>query len=408
MKAEIITVGTEIMVGSILNTNAKYLSGKLVELGIETCYHTSVDDNEERLTKVINIALERADIIITSGGLGPTQDDLTKEVISKALGLELIKDLEVEKNLVKMFNKVNRPMTDNNRKQAVKPIGSEFIINDNGTAPGIYINKDNKKIIMLPGPPKELVPMFENYVVDLIKDENYAIIIKSINTIGIGESTLEVELKKLAIYDKDIEIATFAKEGYCEIKLVGRGSDKKELENKILNSIRTIEEELGEYIYGYDNETIAEILIKNLNKKRYILAVCESCTGGSISSKITSIPGASNVFDRGLVTYSNSSKVSELGVSPSTLEKHGAVSEETAYEMAKGLIEKSKADIVLSITGIAGPDGGSVDKPVGLVYMCVMNNKDYEVKKHMFTGSRITIQERATIRALAEINRFLQ
>lgn len=408
MRAEIITVGTEIMVGSILNTNSKYISSKLVELGIETCYHTSVDDNDERLTNVINIALDRADVIITTGGLGPTQDDLTKEVISKALGLKLIKDLDVESNLVKMFSKMNRPMTDNNRKQAVKPENSDFIKNDNGTAPGIFIYKDNKKIVMLPGPPKELIPMFENSVVDLIKDDNYSIIINSINTIGIGESSLEVELKSLDIYDKDLEIATFAKAGSCEVKLIGRGSNKKELENKINNAIIKIEEKLGAYIYGYDNEPIAEVLVKNLVNKNYTIAICESCTGGLISSMITNVAGASNVFDRGLVTYSNNSKVSELGVNTLTLTKYGAVSEETAYEMAKGLLEKAKTDIVLSITGIAGPDGGSENKPVGLVYICVMSKKEYEVKKHMFSGNRSTIQERASIRALAEINKFLQ
>ena len=186
MKAEIITVGTEIMVGSILNTNSRYLSKKLTEIGIETLYHTSVDDNEDRLKEVINIALNRADIIITSGGLGPTQDDLTKEVVANALGLKLIKDVEIETALVNRFERLNRPMTDNNRKQANKPEGSEFIKNDNGTAPGIFVNNNNKKIIMLPGPPKELMHMFETYVIDIIK-EDFSILIKSINTIGIGD-----------------------------------------------------------------------------------------------------------------------------------------------------------------------------------------------------------------------------
>ena len=408
MIAEIITVGTEIMIGSILNTNSKYISSKLVELGIQTCYHTSVDDNDERLTNVINIALNRADVIITTGGLGPTQDDLTKEVISKALGLKLIKDLDVESNLVNMFSKMNRFMTDNNRKQAVKPENSEFINNDNGTAPGIFIYKNNKKIVMLPGPPKELIPMFENSVVNLIKDDNYSIIVNSINTIGIGESSLEVELKSLDIYDKDIEVATYAKGGSCEVKLIGRSTNKKELENKINNAIIKIEEKLGEYIYSYDNEPIEEVLVKNLVSKNYTIAICESCTGGLISSMITNIAGASKVFDRGLVTYSNNSKVTELGVNILSLEKYGAVSEEIAYEMAKGLLEKAKTDIVLSITGIAGPSGGSKEKPVGLVYICVMSTEKHVVTKLMLSGNRNTIQERSAIRALAEINKFLK
>lgn len=407
MKAEIITVGTEIMVGSILNTNARYLSAKLVEIGIEPLYHTSVDDNEERLNECIKIALNRADIIITTGGLGPTQDDLTKEVIGKALNLKLIKDEEVERELEERFNRLNRPMTDNNRKQAFKPEGSKFIENENGTAPGIYINTDNKKIIMLPGPPKEILPMFEKHVVDLIK-ENYAIMIKSINTIGIGESNLEEELKKLDIYEDNFDIATFAKNGSVEIKIIGRGSDSRVVESKMKDKITKIESIFGKYIYGYDNATIAEALIEVLKEENKILSVCESCTGGKISSQITSIPGASSIFDRCIVTYSNNAKIKELGVKSTTLQEYGAVSKETAYEMAKGLLEKTQSDIVISITGIAGPDGGSDEKPVGLVFMCIMDNNNHTVLDYIFTGDRVTIQDRATVRALFEAYKFLK
>jgi nicotinamide-nucleotide amidase len=406
MKAEIITVGTEIMVGSILNTNARYLSKKLVEIGIEPLYHTSVDDNEERLKDVIKLALNRADIIITTGGLGPTQDDLTKEVIADALGLKLIKDAEVETALEDRFISLNRPMTDNNRKQAFKPEGSEFIKNENGTAPGIYIKTDNKKIVMLPGPPKELIPMFENTVIDLIK-ENYAIIIKSINTIGIGESNLEVKLKSLDIYEENFDIATYAKDGSVEIKIIARGTDSKEVEMKLKDKISKIEAKIGKYIYGYDNISIAEVLIETLKSKNKIMSICESCTGGKISSQITSIPGASKVFDRCIVTYSNNAKIEELRVNPDTLQEYGAVSKETAYEMAKGLLEKTKSDIAISITGIAGPDGGSEEKPVGLVFMCIMDRENHKVLDYIFTGDRAIIQDRAAIRSLFEAYKFL-
>lgn len=406
MKAEIITVGTEIMVGSILNTNARYLSKKLVEIGIEPLYHTSVDDNEERLKDVIKLALNRADIIITTGGLGPTQDDLTKEVIADALGLKLIKDAEVETALEDRFIRLNRPMTDNNRKQAYKPEGSEFIKNENGTAPGIYIKTDDKKIVMLPGPPKELIPMFENTVIDLIK-ENYAIIIKSINTIGIGESNLEVKLKSLDIYEENFDIATYAKDGSVEIKIIARGTDNKEVEMKLKDKISKIETKIGKYIYGYDNISIAEVLIETLKSKNKIMSICESCTGGKISSQITSIPGASKVFDRCIVTYSNNAKIEELSVNPDTLQEYGAVSKETAYEMAKGLLEKTKSDIAISITGIAGPDGGSEEKPVGLVFMCIMDKENHKVLDYIFTGDRAIIQDRAAIRSLFEAYKFL-
>lgn len=406
MKAEIITVGTEIMVGSILNTNSKFLSERLVDLGIEAYFHTSVDDNEERLTQVINIALDRADIIITSGGLGPTQDDLTKEVIARSLGLDLVKDEEIEKALENRFAKMNWKMTDNNRKQAIRPSGAEFIKNDNGTAPGIYINLKDKKIIMLPGPPKELQPMFDNYVVDLIKN-NYSIIIKSINTIGIGESALEIELKSLDIYEDEFEIATFAKDGSCEIKIIGKGNDRNLLNDKLNKKVSIIQEKIGQFIYGYDNVKIEEVLTNKLKDMKYILSLCESCTGGKISGKITSVPGASSVFDRGIITYSNKAKIEELNVKSDTLDQFGAVSEETAFEMAKGLLKKTKSDIVLSITGIAGPDGGSPEKPVGLVYMCIMDKNNYKIVKNIFSGNRIAIQERAATRALAELNNYL-
>lgn len=408
MRAEIITIGTEIMVGAILNTNSRYLSNKLVELGIETLYHTSVDDNASRLTEVINIALDRADIIITSGGLGPTQDDLTKEVVSKSLGLELSIDKEAEATLIKRFEAYhgNRKMTENNRKQATKPKGSKLIKNDHGTAPGVFIEKNLKKIIMLPGPPRELVPMFEHYVMDLIRDD-FSIEVKSINTIGIGESTLEAELRTLDIFEDGFDIATFANPGNCEIKIIARAMDREILQEKMLNKISIIRDHFKDYIYGYDNISIEEVLVQRLIEKNYTLSFCESCTGGKISSKITSVPGASQVFDRGLITYSNKAKMDELGVSSITLEEHGAVSEETAYEMAKGLIDKTNSDIVLSITGVAGPGGGTEDKPLGLVYMCIMSKEGHKILKNNFVGNRVTVQERATMTALWQLNKYL-
>lgn len=408
MRAEIITIGTEIMVGAILNTNSRYLSNKLVELGIETLYHTSVDDNASRLTEVINIALDRADIIITSGGLGPTQDDLTKEVVSKSLGLELSIDKEAEATLIKRFEAYhgNRKMTENNRKQATKPKGSKLIKNDHGTAPGVFIEKNLKKIIMLPGPPREMVPMFEHYVMDLIRDD-FSIEVKSINTIGIGESTLEAELRTLDIFEDGFDIATFANLGNCEIKIIARAMDREILQEKMLNKISIIRDHFKDYIYGYDNISIEEVLVQRLIEKNYTLSFCESCTGGKISSKITSVPGASQVFDRGLITYSNKAKMDELGVSSITLEEHGAVSEETAYEMAKGLIDKTNSDIVLSITGVAGPGGGTEDKPLGLVYICIMSKEGHKILKNNFVGNRVTVQERATMTALWQLNKYL-
>ena len=407
MIAEIISVGTEITTGSILNTNTKYLSTKLMELGIETYYHSTVDDHKDRLSQVVNIALDRADIIITTGGLGPTEDDLTKEVISQTLGLELEMNWDMEQSIREMFTKINRTMTDNNRKQAIKPKDSQFITNENGTAPGIYINKDNKKIIMLPGPSSEMNAMFEKYVIPLIK-EDYTIINRSINLYGIGESTLEFQLKEMPIwYYDNIVIATFAKTGDIEIKIIGKGKDRRTVENQINKIMKIIIARFKEFIFGYDNIRIEEVVYKLLIDKNLKLGLCESCTGGLISSRFTRIPGASNVLDRGIVTYSNQAKVEELDVDSNIIDKFGAVSGETAFAMAEGLLKKTNLDIVLSITGIAGPSGGSDLKPVGLVYICIMDRNKHKIIKFKINGHRASIQNKAVTYAFAEIRKFL-
>lgn len=407
MVVEVITIGTEILLGSIMNTNANYLSRQFVGLGLETHYHTTVDDDKFRLESVLKIALERADIIITTGGLGPTDDDLSKEVLANTLGLEMIKDSKAEEHLLNKFKSIKSKMTKNNLKQIYKPKGSKLITNDRGTAPGIYIENGNNKIIMLPGPPKEMTYMFENYVLDLIKDK-YHILTKSINTFGIGESKLEEELKTLDIYENGFDIATFAHLGTCEIKIIGKGSDIGLIMSKIEDKVRIVEGKFDQYIYGYDNESLQEILVKNLKNSNYTISSCESCTGGLLASKITSITGASQVFELGIVTYSNNSKIQELGVSNDTLERFGAVSEEAAHEMAKGLYDKSKANIVVSITGIAGPGGGSKEKPVGLVYFCIMVNGKTRIVKKIFSGDRLRIQEGAANTALWELNKIFK
>lgn len=407
MIAEIISIGTEITTGSILNTNTKYLSEKLMELGIDVFYHTSVDDNKDRLSQVLNIALNGADIIITTGGLGPTEDDLTKEVISNTLGLELEMDHIMENNIMAMFKDKDRPMSDNNRKQAKKPKGSSFITNDYGTAPGIYIDLDRKKILMLPGPPHELIPMFENYVYPIIK-EDYSILSRSINIYGIGESSLESRLKELPIWNyNNIIVATFAKAGQIEIKIIGKGKIKELVEKQIHEIMKIIILEFNEYIFGYDNILIEEVVFKMLHEGKLRLGLAESCTGGLISSKFTRIPGASDVLDRAIVSYSNLSKIEELGVDKEILKLYGAVSSETAFAMAKGLMTRTNLDICLSITGIAGPGGGTTDKPIGLVYLCIMSRDKHKVIKCHFNGNRATIQNRAATRAFIEIRKFL-
>ncbi len=407
MKAEIISIGSEITTGSVLNTNSKFIANRLLEIGIETYYHTSVDDNEDRLIKVIRTALDRVNLIITTGGLGPTADDLSKETISQALGIELESDSAMEEDLKSKFMRINQEMPSNNLKQAKKPIGSNFLNNSIGTAPGIYINLGNNKIIMLPGPPKEMELMFDKEVVPLLHESNN-IIKKSINLIGIGESQLEMQLKDLINAFPNINISTFVNDEGVEIRIIGNGESLNSLQEEVNSIIKIISSRFDKYVYGFDNIPLANIVFEILMEKGYKIGFCESCTGGLISSRFSQISGVSEVFDRSIVTYSNLSKVEEVGVSKATLEEYGAVSEETAMEMANGLLNKSKnLDIVLSVTGIAGPNGGTKEKPVGLVYLCISSRKLSKVIKYNLTGTRKSIQEKVTTRAFSELRKFL-
>lgn len=406
MIAEIITIGSEITTGSTLNTHSQYISSKLLELGVETYYHTSVDDNKERVKDIINISLQRANLIITTGGLGPTDDDLTKEVISDALGLKLVNDKDMEENIRNIFGKLSKSMPINNLKQASKPEGSRFLKNAIGTAPGIFLCKDNKKIIMLPGPPREMKLMFINEVIPLIH-EDFNIVSRTVNIIGIGESQLEMEIKDLINMDSNIMVATFAKEGEVQVKIIGKGKEKNIVENKVNTIIEILQDRFQDYIYGFDNIPIEMVVFNLLKEKNYKIGFCESCTGGLISSRLSHIPGVSQVFDRSIVTYSNDAKMEEVGVSPNTLKNYGAVSKETAIEMANGLLTRKNLDISLAVTGIAGPDGGTEEKPVGLVYLCISTKERSLPIKCNFNGNRESIQNKTATRAFFELRNFL-
>ncbi|HHV27292.1 MAG TPA: competence/damage-inducible protein A [Tissierellia bacterium] len=406
MKSEIISVGSELLLGNTVNTNASFLSRKLAELGIDVFYHTVVGDNVYRLKTITKIALDRSDLIIYTGGLGPTEDDLTKEVVSETLGVDLELDNVHLAKLKKYFEKRNMKMTDNNIKQAYIIKDSKVLNNDIGTAPGVFLNWKDKKIILLPGPPTEMKTMFNNYTAPLLKQDSI-IKSKTIRTMGIGESSLEELIKDLVIEQSNPTIATYAKQGQVEIQVTGKGNNEKEIDLIIDPLVKEIDKRLGEYIYSYNNESIEEVFFKQLKKNHMTVAFCESCTGGLVSSRFTAIPGASQVFERGIVTYSNNSKIEELNVKESTLKTYGAVSEETAKEMAIGLLNKSNVDMALSITGIAGPTGGTKDKPVGLVYIGLASKDKSYVIKNIFTGSRQDIQNKAANKVFVEGRKYL-
>lgn len=406
MKAEIISIGTEITTGSTLNTNSYFISNSLLEYGIETTHQTSVDDNIERLKKVIEIALDRSDLIITTGGLGPTEDDLTKETVAEYLNLKLKKDEDMKQKIIQLLGKYEN-IPKNNFKQANLIENSKFLKNTVGTAPGIYLEHGDKTIILLPGPPREMEVMFLNEVIPSLKKNDIKIIKKSINLTGIGESLVEEKIKDIIKMYTDIEVATFGKIQGVEIKMIGRGSDLNTLENKINHLQRLIDARFNDKVYSYNNEPIEKIVFELLEKNNLKISFAESCTGGLLSSKFIRQSGISKVFDRSFVTYSNKSKVEELDVSKKTLLDFGAVSEETSIEMLKGVLNREDTDLAVSITGIAGPRSDSTNKPVGLIYVSIGNANKVITKKLEFIGTRRSIQDRVVDYALFEIRKFI-
>lgn len=402
MKAEIIAVGTELLLGDILNSNAQYLSQELALLGIEVYYQCVVGDNPKRLEETLETSFNRSDIVITTGGLGPTDDDLTKEIGSKYFDEELILDEVAFSRIKKYFDKIGKEMTPNNKKQAMVPENNKTVMyNQNGTAPGIIIEKDNKILIMLPGPPKEVFPMFENQVKPFLEiSRNATFISEVLRVADVGESALETRVKDLIDNQTNPTIATYAKDGESILRITAKADDEATARKLIEPMVLEVEKRLGNSIYAKGESTMAETVISLCKDKGLTIATAESCTGGMIVESLVSCSGASAVVQEGIVTYSNESKVNRLGVDTKTLEKVGAVSPEVALEMAVGVAKTSGADVGIGITGIAGPDGGTPEKPVGLVYMAISVKGETKVQECRFGGSRNKIRQRACYQAL--------
>ena len=370
MKTAILSVGTEILFGQIVNTNTVYLSQQMNMLGFDVMYHYTVGDNPKRVEEMIDLAFQDCELILTTGGLGPTQDDLTKEVACKALDDTLVMMDDVLEEITKYFKTLGREMTENNKKQAIMPSRATVFHNDAGTAPGFALEKDGKYIICMPGPPREMKRMFQKSVVPFLQSMiDGALYYRQIRFFGIGESMLETQLLDLIGNQTDPTLATYAKEGECSLRIASKRATEEDAEHAVDEMLEKVKERVGHYIYSCDDEELAQVVADRLMEQGLTLSSAESCTGGMFASTMTDIPGISQCFDRGLVTYSNQAKMEELGVSAGTLEKFGAVSEETALEMVEGLKRVSGSDVCISVTGIAGPGGGSEEKPVGLVYI---------------------------------------
>jgi nicotinamide-nucleotide amidase len=408
MKSEVISIGTELLLGNIVNTNSAFLSSELAMLGIDVYYHITVGDNPARLEDTFNGALGRSDILITTGGLGPTTDDITKETVAKIAGRKLVADEAELEKLENYFKRMKRPMTPNNLRQVYIPEGSIAVPNDNGTAPGIILELDRGTIIMLPGPPSEMKPMFlERIVPYLRKKSEQTLVSVTLKFFGIGESALEHELSDLIINQSDPTIATYAGEGDVKVRLTSRAKDNQAIPPSITELIKAIEKRLGNYIYSYEDNTIQQVTANALLEGGKTLAIAESCTGGRISSLLTSIPGISKAYKGTVVSYSNDIKENLLGVARQTLDQAGAVSEATALGMASGVRKVCHSDIGLAVTGIAGPEGGTDEKPVGLVFIALSADDCSKCWEIRFGGNREKISTYAAKNALNHLRLYL-
>lgn len=378
---ELISVGTEILLGDILNTDAQYLSIELAKLGISVIHQSTVGDNRERLLAQLDEAAKRSDIIILSGGLGPTPDDLTKEVCCEFFGKEMFLHEPTVEKIKEYFSSKGIEMAQNNLKQAMLPKDCVIFPNDNGTAPGMAIEKDGVHILVLPGPPRELKPMFQNCAVPYLMQFSDRIIVShNIRTFGIGESSMAERVNDL--FDaRNPTVAPYAKDGEALLRVTAMAMTKEDAESLCEPVIEEIKKRLDAYVYGVDYNCIEEAAVAMLKEHHLKVATAESCTGGLIAKRITDVPGASEVFECGIISYANEIKHKVLGVSEDDLNKYGAVSEPVAKQMAQGALKVSGADIAVSVTGIAGPDSDSTSKPVGLVYIGLADKENVWVKE---------------------------
>lgn len=378
---ELISVGTEILLGDILNTDAQYLSIELAKLGISIIHQSTVGDNRERLLAQLDEAAKRSDIIILSGGLGPTPDDLTKEVCCEFFGKEMFLHEPTVEKIKEYFSSKGIEMAQNNLKQAMLPKDCVIFPNDNGTAPGMAIEKDGVHILVLPGPPRELKPMFQNCAVPYLMQFSDRIIVShNIRTFGIGESSMAERVNDL--FDaQNPTVAPYAKDGEALLRVTAMAKTKEDAESLCEPVIEEIKKRLDAYVYGVDYNCIEEAVVGMLKEHHLKVATAESCTGGLIAKRITDVPGASEVFECGIISYANGIKHKVLGVSEDDLNKYGAVSEPVAKQMAQGALKVSGADIAVSVTGIAGPDSDSTGKPVGLVYIGLADKENVWVRE---------------------------
>ena len=409
MIAEVVAIGTELLMGQIVNTDAQYLSRRLQTLGISVYYHTTVGDNPQRMQDALSLALSRSDIVITTGGLGPTQDDLSKEIVAQLLGLPMRFDEESWQAIGDYFARMGRVCPLNNKKQAMFAEGASILQNDCGTAPGCFIEQGGKVVVQLPGPPHEMADMFDRQVYPrLAAMTGGCIASRYIRIYGMGESQVAQTCARWIEDGGAVTVALYCQPGECQLRVTARGETEQgalALVQPVVDAICAV---LGDCVYAVtptSEGSMEEAAGFALTERGLTVATAESCTGGMVAARLVNYPGISAALGEAHVTYANEAKVRYCGVRQETLDAFGAVSEQTAREMAQGLRERSGADIVVATTGIAGPSGGTKEKPVGLVYVACADRFGTEVVRLQLGGSRERIRTLATLRALDMVRR---
>ncbi len=401
-KAGIISVGNELLAGRIVDTNAGYLSRQLLSMGIPTVSCYTVGDEIDLIANAMAQAAEQADIVLITGGLGPTDDDLTRQALAKFMGVQLEFKEELLAQISEFFTKRGIEMSQNNKVQAYVPSGAEALPNNVGTAPGIIAEHEGKIFVCLPGVPAEMKQMFAESVAGKLKKAGggQVVLMRKLNCFGTGESVIAEKLGDLMQRDRNPLINCTVSGGIITLHIVATAKDKNVAEEMVEKDMHQLREILGDLAYGADEQTLAEVVGVKLGARRKRLAVAESCTGGLIAKLLTDVPGSSDYFTYGWVTYSNEAKIRQLGVDRALVEKHGAVSEEVARAMAKGARDRADTDFAIAVTGIAGPGGGTEQKPVGLVYIAVDAGDLLDVQRYIFSHTREHIRYRAALMAI--------
>ena len=411
MILEIISTGTELLLGEILDSNAQFLSTRLNELGFSVLYRTTVGDNHERMAAVLQTATQRADIVITTGGLGPTQGDITKEVTAKLYDLPMVVDPVSLERINEFFTKRKICMPTSNVKQAEFALGADVIPNNFGTAPGMSIKQHGKMIINLPGPPQELKGIFEEQLVPyLFKNfgDQGTIHSKTLKLYGLGESSVANSLEQIISNQDNPTVAIYARDGEVLVRMTAKATDKTHAQCLLIQTEEQVRTCLGEAIFGINDDNLQKVLGAELLNRGQTISLAESCTGGLVTAMLTEIPGCSDFLKGSIICYSNESKLRELKIDPVALQNYGAVSEQVAKQMASAVRKLMQTDVGVGVTGIAGPDGGSTSKPVGLVYIAIATKDKIECERYIFTGSRNVVRSRVAKTTLMNVLKIIK